>query len=53
MGAIFFLCVTPVAVIMRLFGKDVLGLRRRRDAATYWIARETQASAPEAMKRQF
>ena len=53
MGAIFFLAVTPVALLMRLFGKDVLGLRRRRDAATYWVARETQGSAPEAMKRQF
>lgn len=53
MGAIFFLCVTPVALIMRLLGKDVLRLRRRRDLATYWIARETPGSAPDTMKRQF
>jgi len=53
MGAIFFLAVTPIALMMRLFGKDVLGLRRQGDAATYWIARETPGSAPDAMKRQF
>jgi hypothetical protein len=53
MGAIFFLCVTPIALFMRLAGKDVLGLRLRRDVATYWHRRETPASAPESMKRQF
>lgn len=53
MGAIFFLCVTPVALIMRLLGKDVLGLRRRRDLSTYWIVRQTPGSAPDTMKRQF
>lgn len=53
MGAIFFLAVTPVALIMRMFGKDVLGLRRRRDTTSYWIARETTGSAPESMKQQF
>jgi len=53
MGAIFFLAVTPVALIMRLLGKDMLSLRRRRDLATYWITRDTPGSAPETMKRQF
>lgn len=53
MGAIFFLCVTPIALIMRLLGKDVLALRRRDDLSTYWIARDTSGAAPEHMKRQF
>ena len=53
MGAIFFLAVTPVALIMRLFGKDTLSLRLRRDLKTYWIARETPGSAPDSMKQQF
>jgi hypothetical protein len=53
MGAIFFLAVTPVALIMRLRGKDVLGLHRRRDLASYWIVRETTGTAPDTMKRQF
>jgi len=53
MGTIFFLAVTPVALVMRLLGKDMLGLRRRPDLSTYWIARQTPGSAPESMKRQF
>ena len=52
MGAIFFLCVTPVALIMRLLGKDVLSLRRR-DHSSYWIMRQTPGSEPKTMKRQF
>ena len=53
MGMIFFLCVTPIAWIMRLCGKDVLSLSRRPDLASYWIAREPQAPDTETMKRQF
>lgn len=52
LGGVFFLAVTPVAFIMRLTGKDVLGLRRN-SAASYWIARETPGSDPDSMKRQF
>jgi hypothetical protein len=53
MGVIFFVCVTPIAWIMRLRGKDVLSLSRRDDLSSYWITREPQPPASEAMKRQF
>ena len=53
MGMIFFLCVTPIAWIMRLRGNDVLSLARRNDLSSYWIAREPQPPASESMKRQF
>jgi hypothetical protein len=53
MGTIFFLCVTPIAWIMRLRGKDVLSLSRRPDLSSYWIARESQPPDAETMKRQF
>jgi hypothetical protein len=52
MGAIFFLCVTPIALIMRWLGKDVLSTTRRPDLASYWVAHEG-GSDPDAMKRQF
>ncbi|HSM42671.1 MAG TPA: SxtJ family membrane protein [Afifellaceae bacterium] len=51
MALIFYVAVTPTALIMRLLGKDLLRLRFDRDAATCWIARE---KAPEtSMKNQF
>jgi len=53
MGTVFFLCVTPVAWIMRLRGKDVLSLARRPDLSSYWITREPSSPPTETMKRQF
>ena len=53
MGAIFFLCVTPIGWIMRLRGKDVLSLARRSDLSSYWIGREPQTPQSQSMKNQF
>jgi predicted membrane metal-binding protein len=52
MLAIFFLCVTPIAVITRLRGKDVLSLKRRPDLSSYWITCDPPPNA-ESMKHQF
>jgi Saxitoxin biosynthesis operon protein SxtJ len=52
-GAVFFLCVTPIGVIMRLAGKDVLSLRRRCDLSTYWITRDPPGPEPGTMTNQF
>ena len=49
MGIIFFLVVTPIGLIMRLLGKDVLNLRYNR-SNSYWIEKD----GPESkMKNQF
>jgi hypothetical protein len=53
MGAVFFLCITPIAWIMRLRGKDVLSLSRRPDLSSYWIPRQPPPPAVETMKLQF
>lgn len=52
MGAVFFLCVTPLAWVARLRQKDLLSLAIRRDLSTYWIDRDPPPK-PAAMKRQF
>jgi hypothetical protein len=52
-GAVFFLCVTPIGLIMRLLGKDVLSLRRRADLASYWIVRDPPGPEPGTMTNQF
>ena len=49
MGIIFFLVVTPIALIMRLLGKDLLNLKYN-DNQSYWI----EKSGPKSkMKNQF
>jgi hypothetical protein len=53
MGAIFFLVVTPIALVARRRGKDVLSLRRRPEFTSYWIPRDPAAPIAESMKRQF
>jgi hypothetical protein len=50
MGAVFFLTVVPVALIMRLFGKDPL---RLRPVPSNWIERRPPGPDRESMKHQF
>ena len=50
MGAVFFLTVVPVAMIIRLFGKDPLRLKL---ANSNWIEREPPGPDPRSMKQQF
>ena len=49
MGVIFFLVVTPIAILMRLLGKDLLNLKFSNNN-TYWIEKNEPKSK---MKNQF
>jgi hypothetical protein len=53
MGLIFFLTVTPTALIMRALGKDPSRRRLDKDATTYWIDRAPPGPDPDSMPRQF
>ncbi|MGB0574752.1 MAG: SxtJ family membrane protein [Alphaproteobacteria bacterium] len=53
MGLVFFLTVTPTALIMRALGKDPLKRRLDKDATTYWIDRTPPGPDPDSMPRQF
>ena len=49
MGIIFFFVVTPIGIIMRVLGKDLLNLKYNK-SKSYWIEkRDTKSS----MKNQF
>jgi hypothetical protein len=52
-GLVFYAVVTPIGLLMRLFGKDPLRLRREPRAATYWIERQPPGPKPETMSHQF
>ncbi len=49
MFIIFFLIVTPIGLLMRIFGKDILGLKFNKNK-TYWIIKEHDSNR---MKDQF
>ena len=53
LGLLFYLTVTPIALLMRLLHKDPLRLRREPDATSYWIHRSPPGPTPESMKNQF
>ena len=50
MGVVFFMVVTPVGLIMRFLGKDLLRIKKSKFVSTYWISSEKQNNT---MKRQF
>ena len=53
MGLLFFGVITPMALIVRLLGKDLLRLRFDAQAKSYWIPREPPGPAPDTMRHQF
>ncbi len=40
MGIVFFMVVTPIGLIMRFLGKDLLRVNKNKIVSTYWINRE-------------
>ncbi|QFR48881.1 hypothetical protein FJR48_03755 [Sulfurimonas lithotrophica] len=50
MTVLYFGLFTPVSIILKVLGKDLLRKKMNNDESTYWIQRETQ---PQSMKNQF
>ncbi len=53
MALVFFLAVTPTAIIMRWRGKTPLDLGFDRRAESYWVHRTPPGPGPDTMTRQF
>ena len=50
MALVYFVILTPVSIIVRVFGKDLLGLKFLKKKDTYWIKRKKILGS---MKKQF
>ena len=50
MGVVFFLVVSPIGLVMKIMGKDLLNKKYDKKKRTYWIKREISIGT---MKRQF
>ena len=50
MGIVYFGIITPIGLIMKLFGKDVLNLKLDKNKKTYWTLKK---KIPSKMKDQF
>lgn len=52
LGALFFIVITPVALFMRLIGRDALRIKKQQ-VPSYWIKRDPTGPMPESFKDQF
>ena len=50
MALVYFAILTPISIIVRVFGKDLLGLKFLKEKDTYWIKRKKNLGS---MKKQF
>ena len=50
MAIIYFLILTPISLMVRLFGKDLLGVKFSKQLKTYWIKRKKDLGS---MDKQF
>jgi len=50
MTLVYFVILTPVSLVVRVFGKDILGLKFINKQQTYWINRKKNMGS---MRKQF
>jgi len=53
LSILFYAIITPIGIIMRIFGKDVLDQRIDRSAGSYWKKRETATKTKESYQNQY
>lgn len=50
MAIVYFLILTPISLLVRLFGKDLIGMKFSNDIKSYWIKRKKHLGS---MDKQF
>ena len=53
LGIIFFVIITPMAIVMKIFGRDALNRKIDKNVNSYWIPRPPIESVKEHCERQF
>ena len=51
--AVFYFVVTPIGLLARLFGKDLLNIRFDRSADSYWVERAALEQDAKSYEKQF
>jgi len=50
MAIVYFLILTPISLLVRLFGKDLIGMKFSSDIKSYWVKRKKRLGS---MDKQF
>ena len=52
LGVLFFVLISPIAIVMRMAGRDALKLRKQ-NVQSHWIDRRPPGPSSESFKEQF
>ena len=50
MALVYFTILTPISLIIRIFGKDLIKLKFSKKIKSYWLKRQ---KTPGSMRKQF
>ncbi len=53
LAVLFYVVITPIGIITRIFGKDILDQRIDRSAGSYWKMRNPAAKTKESYQNQY
>lgn len=53
LGLLFYIVITPINIITKLLGKDLLNVKINKSESTYWIKRENSKYEKIETERQF
>lgn len=53
LALVYYLVVTPIGLLMRIFGYDPMGRRFDPETASYWVRREESGTDSQRYFRQF
>ena len=53
LGFIFFILISPVAIVSRIFGRDELLLKKNEKNSTYWVKKDPVEQSLKSFKNQF
>lgn len=50
---IYYVILTPIALIVRIFGKDLLNRKIEKNISSYWATRQSAKPTREQLEKQF
>ena len=53
MFIVFAVTVVPIGILLRVFGKDLLRLKKNTGGHSYWIERSPPGPSPDSLNEQF
>jgi hypothetical protein len=52
-GVLYVCSIVPVGLLARLFGADLMSMKRDPAATSYWIKRDPSGPSPDSLRNQF